>query len=132
MFALLQAIGYQDEVADEDDGDEGLTSGAKIFMIGAEQYGNFMKGAMWLDIKEELRRQDINPILADRLHMEGELEKCFNTALQTRLKQLDISGTQQKMDVEKEDSFHNTLKHRREQERAAEEIRRSRNRSRRR
>lgn len=132
MFALLQAIGYEDDVADEDDGDEGLTSGAKIFMIGAEQYGNFMKGAMWLDIKEELRRQDINPILADRLHMEGELEKCFNTALQTRLKQLEISGTQQKMDVKKEDSFHNTLKHRREQERAAEEIRRSRNRSRRR
>jgi hypothetical protein len=100
-------------------------------MIGAEQYGNFMKGAMYLDIKEELRRQDINPILADRLHMEGELEKCFNTALQTRLNQEQVAESQAEHDTAKENSFHNTLKHRRQQERAAEEIRRSRNRARR-
>jgi len=131
LFALLEAIGYTDKVPDEEDGGKGLDSGTKIFMIGAEQYGNFMKGAMWLDIKEELRRQDINPILADRLHMEGELEKCFNTALQTRLKQLEISGSERESIASTENAFHNTLKHRREQEKAAEEIRRSRNRARR-
>ena len=131
LFALMEAIGYKDDLTDTEEGGKALSSEAKIFMCGAEQYGNFMKGAMWLDIKEELRRQDINPILADRLHMEGELEKCFNTALQTRLKQQEIAGFQNESDAAKETSFHNTLKHRREQERAAEEIRRSRNRVRR-
>jgi len=143
LFALLRGIGFEDEEelksdaveADisEEKSDSAAIGGSRsssyssnsggqlghreqICLALAKECQTFQVVATWRDIKEELKRQTVNPILADMLYMESQLDAAFNCACRTKFKQQALYEEQQHMEQANETKFLSTLQARNEQE----------------
>ena len=83
---------------------------------------NFNLGSTWLDVNEELGRQKVKPIYADKLLMAENMEACCNKNIEGKDEQAKISATEKVSQEEDDQNFNATIRWRKEEEqrRAAE------------
>mmetsp|Transcript_8913 Transcript_8913/g.11809 ORF Transcript_8913/g.11809 Transcript_8913/m.11809 type:complete len:1206 (+) Transcript_8913:188-3805(+) len=87
------------------DKDHGLTPHQKMALLMARHYEDFRESGAWMDVYEELKKEKVNPIAADRLLLDSKLECAFNQTLNVKCQQMEFKTQKHHVEKESEDQF---------------------------
>tara|TARA_B100000780_G_scaffold276131_1_gene244113 strand:- start:719 stop:1870 length:1152 start_codon:yes stop_codon:yes gene_type:complete len=113
VWSVLTSVGW-DRLDTEDD--DQATEAALIVLSMAEHYEDFITTRAWQDVKDKIISKGMNPIRADSLLIETELEKGFNLANETRYQQLKYVDVLHKKADHAEKEFYDGIRQQQEQE----------------
>jgi hypothetical protein len=110
VYAALAAVGFENIEEDLE------TEETKISKVYSEQYPIFRVGEIYADIKEELAIENVTPVSADSLWIEGQLEEAFNIASGVKCEQTAVKFRADGNMQEGEANFLNSIRQKGEQE----------------